>query len=105
MICTIRPVVRTFAAKAREACGDAIEEILLFGSVARGDDRPDSDIDILVITREEDYRIRELLTGIAFDLLVETGDYLSIKVLSRADVRAHRHYSFLRNVAADGVAV
>ncbi|MDN7025685.1 nucleotidyltransferase domain-containing protein [Methanoculleus sp. FWC-SCC1] len=102
---TIRPVVRTFATKAREACGDAIEEILLFGSVARGDDRPDSDIDILVISREEDLHLRELLTGLAFDLLVETGDRLSVKVLSRADLQAHRYDLFLRNVAADGVAV
>ncbi|RXE55936.1 nucleotidyltransferase [Methanoculleus taiwanensis] len=102
---TIRPVVHIFAAKAREACGDAIEEILLFGSVARGDDRPDSDIDILVITRNEDFRLRELLTGLAFDLMVETGEYLSVKVLSRADVTACRNYSFIRNVATDGVAV
>ncbi len=101
----MRPVVHVFAAKAREACGDAIEEILLFGSVARGDDRPDSDIDILVVTREEDFHLRELLTGLAFDLMVETGDHLSVKVLSRADVMACRNYSFLRNVAADGVAV
>ncbi|WP_292491416.1 nucleotidyltransferase domain-containing protein [Methanoculleus sp. 10] len=49
-----RPIVHEFAAKAREACGDAIEEIILFGSVARGDDRPDSDIDILVVTPKED---------------------------------------------------
>ena len=49
-----RPIVHEFAAKAREACGDAIEEIILFGSVARGDDRSDSDIDILVVTPKED---------------------------------------------------
>ena len=81
MLSVRRPIVHEFAAKAREACGDAIEEILLFGSVARGDDRPDSDIDILVITSEEDFRLREYLTGLASDLLM-----LSVKVLSRADV-------------------
>ncbi|SAI87045.1 hypothetical protein MBBA_0157 [Methanoculleus bourgensis] len=54
MISVKRPIAHEFAAKAREACGDAIEEIILFGSVARGDDRPDSDIDILVITSRED---------------------------------------------------
>ena len=64
-----RPIVHEFAAKARAACGDAIEEILLFGSVARGDDRPDSDIDILVITSEEGFRLREYLAGLAFDML------------------------------------
>ena len=81
-----RPIVHEFAAKARAACGDAIEEIILFGSVARGDDRPDSDIDILVITSREDFRLREYLTGLAFDLLMLSGERLSVKVLSRADV-------------------
>ncbi len=54
MLSARRPVIHEFAAKARETCGDAIEEIILFSSVARGDDRPDSDIDILVITSRED---------------------------------------------------
>ena len=93
-----RPIIHEFAAKAREACGDAIEEIILFGSVARGDDRPDSDIDILVITPKEDFRLREFLTGLAFDLLMQTGERISVKVLSRADVAAHRQYPFVRGV-------
>ena len=104
MLLVRQSVVNEFAAKAREAHGGAIEEIILFGSVARGDDRPDSDIDILVITSGEDFRIREFLAGIAFDLLMQTGERLSVKVLSRADVVAHRHYPFIRNVFRDGVA-
>jgi predicted nucleotidyltransferase len=69
MLSVRRPIVHKFAATARETCGDAIEEIILFGSVARGDDRPDSDIDILVITSREDFRLREYLAGLAFDML------------------------------------
>jgi len=98
-------IVHEFAAKARAACGDAIEEILLFGSVARGDDRPDSDIDILVITSREDFHLREYLTGLAFDLLMLSGERLSVKVISRADLAAHRQYPFIRHVFRDGVAV
>jgi predicted nucleotidyltransferase len=105
MLSVKRPIVQKFAAKAREACGDAIEEIILFGSVARGDDRPESDIDILVITSREDFRLREYLTGLAFDLLMQTGERLSVKVISRADVAAHRQYPFIRHVIRDGVAV
>ena len=29
-----------------------VEQIVLFGSKARGDDRPDSDVDLLVLTRD-----------------------------------------------------
>lgn len=105
MLSVKRPIVHEFAAKAREVCGDAIEEIILFGSVARGDDRSDSDIDILVITSDEDFRLREYLTGLAFDLLMQAGERLSVKVISRADVAAHRQYPFIRHVLRDGVAV
>jgi predicted nucleotidyltransferase len=105
MLSVRRPIVHEFAAKAREVCGDAIEEIILFGSVARGHDRPDSDIDILVITSDENFRLREYLTGLAFDLLMQTGERLSVKVISRADVAAHRHYPFIRHLLRDGVAV
>lgn len=105
MVSVRRPVIHEFAAKAREACGDAIEEIILFGSVARGDDRPDSDIDILVITSREDFRLREYLTGLAFDLLMLSGEWLSVKVIYRADLAAHRQYPFIRHVLHDGVAV
>ncbi len=105
MLTVSRPVIYEFAAKAREACGDEIEEIILFGSVARGDDRPDSDIDILVITSREDYRLREYLTGLAFDLLMLSGERLSVKVLSRADIVAHQKYPFIRNALRDGVVV
>ncbi len=105
MLSVKRPIAHEFAVKAREACGDAIEEIILFGSVARGDDRPDSDIDILVITSREDFRLREYLTGLAFDLLMQTGERLSVKVLSRADVAAHRQYPFIRHLLRDGMAV
>lgn len=105
MLSVRRPIVDEFAAKAREACGDAIEEIILFGSVARGDDRPDSDIDILVITSDEDFRLREYLTGLAFDLLMQTGERLPVKVISRADVATHLQYPSVRHVLRDGVAV
>ena len=103
MLSVKRPIVHEFAAKAREACGDAIEVIILFGSEARGDDRPDSDIDILVITSREDFRLREYLTGLAFDLLMQTGERLSVKVLSDL-LQAHRS-TIHQASSRDGVAV
>ena len=38
-----------FAEKVEEALGDSLKQMVLFGSRARGDDEPDSDLDILVI--------------------------------------------------------
>lgn len=33
--------------------GDQLEDILLFGSRARGEDRPDSDVDVLILLKGE----------------------------------------------------
>ena len=62
-----RPV-EEFVRKALEKYGDKIDEIILFGSVAREEAREDSDIDILLITKKEDFRLRRALIGIAFDI-------------------------------------
>ena len=60
------------------------ERIILFGSYARGDISPDSDLDILVIIedvespRKESNRLRRNLRGllIPIDILVVTPDHL-----------------------------
>lgn len=60
-----------------------IEKIILFGSVARGDDTEDSDIDILIITTniDDDLKIEDDIYGKTFDILLETGEYLSVKII------------------------
>jgi hypothetical protein len=44
----------------------------LFGSKARGDDKPDSDIDMLVIVASDDWHIRDKVYGVATDLLLQS---------------------------------
>jgi uncharacterized protein len=68
-----------FVKRASEAYGDRIHGITLFGSVARGTERPDSDIDLLVVVDEEDFRLRRELIGMAFDMLLETGEDISVR--------------------------
>lgn len=49
-----------------------VERVILFGSKARGDDRTESDIDLLVLTRDtvDDAQIRQM-TDALFDLELE----------------------------------
>jgi Predicted nucleotidyltransferases len=82
-----------------------IESIVLFGSVARGEAREDSDIDILVITKKEDFKLRRLFIGAAFDIFMETGKNISVKVISNADFQQRKNFSFLKNVITDGVKI
>ncbi len=82
--------------------------LILYGSYARGDNREDSDIDLLVlvdtdkVTRDEEVRIKYPLYNIETD----TGIIISPFVLSRK-VWTTRHTitPFYKNVTKDGIVL
>ena len=84
---------------------DRIESIILFGSVARGVAKEESDVDILIVTKDEDFRLRRALIGIAFDILLETEENISVKALSKDEFERRKNFSFLKNVVSEGVKV
>lgn len=57
--------------------GNLVARIVLFGSVACGEARPDSDIDVLVIGMEDLQALREQSSAIASALLLEEGQLIS----------------------------
>ncbi len=60
-----------------------VKSIVLFGSKARGDDDPESDIDLLVLTSRPVTRAEhEQMTRALFDLQLELGVVLSKLVVS-----------------------
>ena len=86
---------------------DPKADVILYGSRARGDERPDSDWDILVLT---DYSI-DLITERKFrdklyDLELETGEPLSIFVYSKNDWQTKQRITpFYENVTQEGVRI
>ena len=86
--------------------GSRITHLRLFGSKARGDDRPDSDIDVLVVTQEDDWKLKEEIGKVATFILLEEGVYLSLKVFGEKSYdRLTRLASpFLKNIAREGKA-
>jgi len=59
MSATVDPVMRRFRAALDRAYGDRIERVVLFGSRARGDARPDSDWDVAVFLNDMNDTWRE----------------------------------------------
>jgi len=99
--------VERFAATLRERWGSEIIEIHLFGSKARGDAGPESDVDLLVVTQRNDWKLKDEIGRVATKILLTEGIYLSIKVLGEALYQrlVSLEAPFVRNVLREGVAV
>jgi len=69
------PILTRFRTALGNLYGDRLERVVLYGSRARGDHRPDSDYDIAVFIRSPDRLAAEInrLADAATDVLVETG--------------------------------
>jgi len=67
------PILKRFRGALDELYGDRLERVVLFGSRARGDMRPDSDYDIAVFLKEsrsfweESGQLAEIETDILYD--------------------------------------
>ena len=85
---------------------DPNAEAFLFGSRARGDHRPNSDWDILIlveapgITQETEDKFREPL----YDIELESGQIISTFLYTKDDWKGHLKYSPLfENVTKEGL--
>ena len=94
--------LKKFKAAVEKALAGKLVEIRLFGSKARGDARKDSDIDVLVITSSEDWRVCNVVYDISTDILLENDVCISPKVLNTREF-SDTGSSFIKNVLQDGV--
>ena len=89
MTTTIDPVMRRFRAALDEAYGDRIERVVLFGSRARGDARPDSDYDVAVFVRgmNDCWREARVLAEIETNILMDEGAVINALPLPEGSYR------------------
>jgi uncharacterized protein len=84
-----------------------VQNLIIFGSKARGDAGPDSDLDILLIIRAGDWRLKDSLTLPGYDLAIGTDIVPSILVCTSDEwIRLEEQESIFRDVVErDGVSV
>lgn len=77
---TERAILERFAARAKEVLRDNLVSIILFGSRARGEARPDSDVDLLLAVKDLNRASQALddLDDVVLDLLFEHGLLLAL---------------------------
>lgn len=86
--------------------GDRLEAVYLYGSRARGDARPDSDIDVLVVLRGEfDYfKTLDQISDLAWTLSLDN-DVVITQVLISKEKYSQKNTPFLMNVHREAVLI
>ena len=94
-------IAREFA-KAIES--DYIIKIILFGSVARGEDTEQSDIDILIVSNHRE-KIDDIIADEVAWIMYDKNELISAHVMSEELFNKTKSFSFLTNVLREGVPI
>lgn len=104
---TMQQLIQQYVSNIHDIYGFHLRQIILYGSYARGDFRPDSDIDIMILLDLSDIDIkkyRHQLSDMTFDFNM---DYdVDIKPIAKNEEHYHKwvdNYPFYSNVNREGV--
>ena len=98
-----------FVRRLRRNLPANIVDLRLFGSEARGQASPESDIDVLVVVQPDDERValETRIVDIAFDVNLEFNVFISPSVVTPAILNhpVWRESPFIETVLREGVAL
>ncbi|HEV2150203.1 MAG TPA: nucleotidyltransferase domain-containing protein [Longimicrobiaceae bacterium] len=99
-------ILEELRSRLEELYGDRLEQVVLFGSHARDDATPESDVDVLVVLRGEVRPWEEIqrTSEIVGELSLRSGLDIA-RVFTSAERYRKEQSPFLLNVRREGVAV
>lgn len=99
--------LKDFLGRLQSALRHKLIEVKLFGSKARGEDAPDSDIDVLVVVNEAGVEIEDQVLDIAFEVNLDHEVYISPRVIDHAilDDPVWKITPFLKAIDKEGIAL
>lgn len=103
---TVSRIVAELREGLEELYGPRLERMVLFGSQARGDAAPDSDVDVLVVLHGEVRPVEEIRRtgGLVSEVSLRAGMDVAVNFISADRFRSEAS-PFVLNVHRDGVVV
>ncbi len=80
-----------------------IKNIIFYGSRARGDQRDNSDYDIILILDKRDKTSRQIVSEICVQILEERNAFISVIIYSKEEWNKSLHFPFGINVQKEGI--
>jgi len=99
------PAIRLFAERLRERLGDNLQQLILFGSRARGDSWEGSDYDFVVLVVRKDQAALDAVAETRYDLLNLVDLPASSMVYTPDEWRLRQDSPFGMNVLREGLSV
>lgn len=100
---------RTYVEAVKKIYGSHIRQIILYGSYAREDFRPDSDVDIMILLDMSDLELKayaQQLSYMTYDFNMDND--LDIKPIAKSETHFKKwivNYPFYSNVHKEGVVL
>jgi hypothetical protein len=100
-----RLAVKKFLSRLKNEHGHAVLQVILYGSTARGERSPGSDVDLLTITRHDDWHEHEPIRFLAARVSNEYDVFLSVRAMGLAQFQRLQTLQPLlfQNIRRDGL--
>lgn len=103
----LRSLIQEVKQALTELYADRLDRVILYGSYARGDFHAESDVDVMVVLKDEQVQNSsefDKYWDIIWNLWQKTGVWVSIKIVSRLKYDSSDLF-FYRNIREEGVVL
>ena len=105
----MQSLVEQYIACIKEIYGSHLREVILYGSYARGDFKPDSDVDIMILLDLPDVELKiysQKLSYMTYDFNLDHD--MDIKPIAKSEAHFNKwivNYPFYSNIHEEGVVL
>ncbi|MFB6145293.1 MAG: nucleotidyltransferase domain-containing protein [Candidatus Nanohaloarchaea archaeon] len=102
-----KPEIKEYTERVKDYLGDRLEKIIIYGSYARNEQLPGSDVDIAIIVTEKRKNDRKHVFELGKDFLLEKNIVFSPRVFEKEEFerKVKQGYGFYKNVYKEGIEV